>query len=361
MGDYGAEDVLQRNMTGWYLWIAIGMVAAVVIGALVAERRPSGGGRGSVGESRGGVLLGAMVSVVHTKETHVEWTGIADRGVNATIASSEGDEEDWAVPSLDMQIVEWGVRQDGRLDSVTTRVTTDTGAMVVGVAQRKIGNGHGLEILSFGGVTVDASMRAGDVSVWRSTRDGEETELVLGRQKCGDSRVNVVQQYDGHLAGEWMGRRPEELRDWAVADDFRVIVRYEVKYGQLAPRIAGSDSLGTIVRFDRDSANIREDEARKLRNEVTSLRALLEANPWSSVIVEGHADDRGAPDFNQRLGMKRARSVVRFLARERFDTRRWAVVSCGEGMPRIPREDEAARMQNRRVELRIAMSGRLGW
>ncbi|WP_259456206.1 OmpA family protein [Alicycliphilus denitrificans] len=67
--------------------------------------------------------------------------------------------------------------------------------------------------------------------------------------------------------------------------------------------------------------------------------------------VEGHADDQGSPDYNDRLSLRRAQSVAQVLAetgipRERIDIRGY-----GASRPLAIGTSETARQENRRVAL----------
>ena len=67
--------------------------------------------------------------------------------------------------------------------------------------------------------------------------------------------------------------------------------------------------------------------------------------------VEGHADDQGSPDYNERLSLRRAQAVAKVLEeagipRERIDVRGY-----GASRPLATGTSEAARQENRRVAL----------
>lgn len=338
-------------------WMATGIVLFVLVGAFIAERR-SGEANGDNGaKEHGGVVVGTVITVMGTEEKYVNWIGIGNNGDYPVVRNDGREREGVTIPSLNMEIVEWGVRENRELKSVTTTITMGKDATVIGVARTGSDKEGGLRILRFGGVTAEASMEARDASMWRMARDQEETVLVVAIEGCGESKVDIIQQYVGEVAREWMERRPGELREWDAMDDFRVVVRYPIEYGQLAPRSDENGAVGATIQFDREDARIREDEAIKLRERVKYFGAFLENRPGSRFIIEGHADDRGTPEYNLELGMDRARSVLRFLAGEGLDSERFAVLSCGEGMPRVREKSESARMQNRRVEFKIAMVG----
>lgn len=71
------------------------------------------------------------------------------------------------------------------------------------------------------------------------------------------------------------------------------------------------------------------------------------------VVLEGHADDLGAEEYNQKLALRRAEAVIQELTALGVEPERMSTVSLGETQPRINQETGWARAVNRRVELKI--------
>jgi large repetitive protein len=70
----------------------------------------------------------------------------------------------------------------------------------------------------------------------------------------------------------------------------------------------GGSRIGTVL-FDTDRAGIRADMQPLLRQ----LAADLEQRGGGRVVIVGHADVRGAPDYNVQLGLRRAQAVYAAL------------------------------------------------
>lgn len=105
----------------------------------------------------------------------------------------------------------------------------------------------------------------------------------------------------------------------------------------------------SVVNFAFNSAALDAQARDILRRQA----AWLKANPDVRLRVIGHTDLVGSEGYNDRLGLARARAVVRFLvaqgvARNRLD----AIVSRGEREPVVPSEGPERR--NRRAETRVA-------
>lgn len=103
----------------------------------------------------------------------------------------------------------------------------------------------------------------------------------------------------------------------------------------------------TLVYFDFDKSEIRSEF-----HTVLNAHAMnLVANPDMTVVLEGHADERGTREYNLALGERRAQSVADYLmlkgaAEDQIDT-----VSYGEERPIALGSTEADYAENRRVEI----------
>ena len=105
------------------------------------------------------------------------------------------------------------------------------------------------------------------------------------------------------------------------------------------------------VQFATGSAHI-DDRSQPLLDQVAA--ALRENPEVRHVRIDGHTDNIGGPDVNQRLSEERAAAVKSALERRgiapgRLSTRGW-----GESRPVAPNRTAAGRARNRRVEFTIA-------
>jgi OmpA-OmpF porin, OOP family len=72
------------------------------------------------------------------------------------------------------------------------------------------------------------------------------------------------------------------------------------------------------------------------------------------ITIEGHTDDVGSQEDNQRLSEARARSVRRYLAKElNLPAPALTVVGYGESRRTAPNESEESRAKNRRVDILV--------
>ncbi len=77
----------------------------------------------------------------------------------------------------------------------------------------------------------------------------------------------------------------------------------------------------------------------------------LTANPSLAARIEGHADERGGPEYNLALGQRRAEAVARALRLLGVAPNRVEAVSYGEERPSDKSRDEAAWARNRRADI----------
>ncbi len=98
------------------------------------------------------------------------------------------------------------------------------------------------------------------------------------------------------------------------------------------------------VFFDYDSDVITSEGEASL---VLQANFLKSDATVKSIIVEGHADERGTREYNQILGLKRSKAVVKLL-KEHGVKVNIKSVSYGKDRPEVSGSDEISWAQNRR-------------
>ncbi|WP_412973332.1 peptidoglycan-associated lipoprotein Pal [Glaciecola sp. MF2-115] len=99
-----------------------------------------------------------------------------------------------------------------------------------------------------------------------------------------------------------------------------------------------------VVYFDFDRASIKSD----FHSVLDMHAAFLVKNPGQSIVIEGHTDNRGTPEYNIALGERRAKSVETYLMNAGVSSSQVSVVSYGEEKPAVQGGSEYAFAQNRR-------------
>lgn len=102
-----------------------------------------------------------------------------------------------------------------------------------------------------------------------------------------------------------------------------------------------------IVYFGFDKYDISSEFTQML----DAHAAFLRSNPSYKVTIEGHADERGTPEYNIALGERRANAVQMYLQGRGVSADQIAIVSYGKEKPAVLGHDEAAWAKNRRAVL----------
>lgn len=84
---------------------------------------------------------------------------------------------------------------------------------------------------------------------------------------------------------------------------------------------------------------------------------IMTRNPTIAITIEGHTDNIGSPDFNQRLSVARAEAATTFIAGLGVDPSRLTAVGYGEDRPIADNGTDAGRAQNRRIEFVMGPAG----
>ena len=85
-------------------------------------------------------------------------------------------------------------------------------------------------------------------------------------------------------------------------------------------------------------------------SELKELATFLKENPKSTVVIEGHTDNKGSNNLNRTLSQKRADSIVDVLIDNfRIQPDRISGIGYGENRPIDTNDTEQGRAQNRRV------------
>jgi OOP family OmpA-OmpF porin len=104
------------------------------------------------------------------------------------------------------------------------------------------------------------------------------------------------------------------------------------------------------VHFDFNKSDIRSD-SRPVLDEATET---LKENQSVRISVEGHTDAVGSVEYNQKLSVRRAEAVFRYLVNHGIAPERMEVVGYGKSRSVADNQTDAGRAQNRRVELHVA-------
>ncbi|MEL7169844.1 MAG: OmpA family protein, partial [Bacteroidota bacterium] len=177
--------------------------------------------------------------------------------------------------------------------------------------------------------------------------DGSYVKMYIGENRVANVPNADIQRTDrvlltvcGELAAEDNDQRgPILLDNVRIAAGGRTIL-----YEQL--QADGRVALGGLL-FDTGSATLRPESTPTLQD----LMRTLERNPDLRLRIEGHTDNTGNAQANQRLSQDRADAVRAYLTGEGIDASRLETQGFGDANPVAGNGTPEGRQTNRRVEI----------
>ena len=181
----------------------------------------------------------------------------------------------------------------------------------------------------------------------------EETQE---RTRQNEGRIGEVDK-KAEAAGQ-SARDARSAADAAAAKANEASTQAAAVGGRVDEVVASQRRLVYTVTLSEDQGNFKfgktalPDEAKMRLDEVISQ---LKANPNNIWIeIEGHTDNVGGKELNERLGLERAEAVKRYLYEQhQVPLHKINVISYGESKPVAPNKTKDGRAQNRRVVVRV--------
>lgn len=110
-----------------------------------------------------------------------------------------------------------------------------------------------------------------------------------------------------------------------------------------------SDIDGDQVFFAFDSAEISNDA----RDALESQALYMKKNPDTTIVIEGHCDERGSTEYNLALGALRAGNAAHVIIQDGVESERIKTVSYGKEKPVYPGSGEEVWQKNRNATTRV--------
>ena len=141
----------------------------------------------------------------------------------------------------------------------------------------------------------------------------------------------------GALIGRHMDKQAEELkRDLEGAQVERVGEGIKITF-----------ESGLL--FDVDSYDLKAST----RENLVDLAKTLNKYDDTNILIEGHTDNTGTKEHNQKLSEQRAQHVASFLEEQGVKASRVKTSGYGESQPVASNDDASGKQKNRRVEVAI--------
>jgi outer membrane protein OmpA-like peptidoglycan-associated protein len=178
-------------------------------------------------------------------------------------------------------------------------------------------------------------------------RQAAEEQKTLARQEADSARRQTASALEAAAQAQVEADR---IRKQAEAE----VNRLEQALGQIAE--TRRTALGLVMnlgsdylKFEFDKAELRPED----RELLSRIAGILATSQDYTVSVNGHTDDVGTEEYNQKLSERRAQAVRDYLVKAGLPPGILSVTGHGKARPLVPGTSEQARAKNRRVELGI--------
>ena len=113
--------------------------------------------------------------------------------------------------------------------------------------------------------------------------------------------------------------------------------------------LASKDGALQDITFGYDSSSLTDTAKMTLKTNAQ----WLSKNKVSSIVVEGHCDERGTSEYNLALGERRAKAAMEYVNTLGVASNKLSYISYGEEIPLDPAQNESAYAKNRRAHFSI--------
>jgi outer membrane protein OmpA-like peptidoglycan-associated protein len=159
----------------------------------------------------------------------------------------------------------------------------------------------------------------------------EAGKAATSARQAADAAAAAAKQVDGRVA-------TVNTRVDAVEAAARKLV-FEVTLSE----DQGNFKFGSIELPDEAKARL-DQMVQQLKSDTKNI----------FIEIEGHTDNVGSPEVNERIGLERAESVKRYLYEQhQVPLHKMNVISYGEEKPVAPNNKRDGRAQNRRVVVKV--------
>lgn len=177
---------------------------------------------------------------------------------------------------------------------------------------------------------------------------GVAAGAILGQIIGGDTGATLIGAGVGALAGGMIGRSYGKR-----ADEQEAALRKQLAALEEAKVQRNADILSVTfmsdMMFDSGSAQLKPGSKEK----IGYVGSVLVKYTDTSVLVAGHTDSSGSPQFNQQLSELRAANVKIAFVEQGVHPNRIKTVGFGSSAPIATNDNEQGRQLNRRVVITI--------
>jgi hypothetical protein len=124
-------------------------------------------------------------------------------------------------------------------------------------------------------------------------------------------------------------------------------MKQEIQANEMFETLNKDGFIALYINFETGKAEIRP-ESQKIIDQIVQM---LKENPDLKISIEGHTDNVGTAEFNQKLSENRAKAVMDAIIAQNIDKNRLSSKGWGATKPVADNNTEEGKAKNRRVEI----------
>jgi len=183
---------------------------------------------------------------------------------------------------------------------------------------------------------------------------GKEKGVVIGAttggvvggiigQKSGNTALGaIIGATVGGAAGIWIGNYMDKQ-----AEDLEKVLGKDASIERVGEGI--KVTFGSGILFDFNKSDLRKESKNSLAKFAKTVNKYQDTN----IFLEGHTDNKGSEEYNQKLSEKRAKAVSDYIQSLNVDKIRLTEFGYGKTQAIADNDTEEGRQLNRRVEIAI--------
>ena len=209
--------------------------------------------------------------------------------------------------------------------------------------------------------------------------------VALGGSACATKKMVRTSIGEVNQKVDSQGRAIEETQERTRANEGRISevdqkaqaaaqAAQQANTEATAAKMAANDAGGKFDTMDKASKRLvfevvlSEDQGNfkfgktalpdEAKQKIDEMVAQLKQDPKNVYLeIEGHTDNVGTPEVNEKIGLARAEAVKRYLYEQyQIPLHKMNVISYGEEKPVAPNKTKEGRAQNRRVVIKVALA-----
>jgi peptidoglycan-associated lipoprotein len=212
-------------------------------------------------------------------------------------------------------------------------------------------------VLAVGGSTACATKKFVRTSV------GEVNEKVDSQGRTIEETQERVRRNEGRISevdqrAQAAAQSAQHANDAAAAANEKAVSVGNEANTKFDAIDRASKRLVYEVVLSEDQGNFKFGKTvlpSEAKQKIDEMVAQLKQDPKNIYLeIEGHTDNVGTPQVNERIGLERAEAVKKYLYEQyQIPLHKMNVISYGEDKPIAPNKTKAGRAQNRRVVIKV--------